>query len=184
METVREIGSRPECLAVMLAAYAPREATKVRNWLFYSVSTAKGHQRPDVQTKSLSGGSLRSCPEPGATKALIDLILIAVQRSDSFQSGICHRIRVRRAGALLEPAKKLKNSTRQSMGEPIGTNGRAIEWAHPQPPHTPNRGVANRRPQIQHIVCGWSSSGLITIVVMTLLLISDGTGGQLVAMYC
>ena len=36
--------------------------------------------------------------------------------------------------------------------ELIGTLGRAIEWDHPRLPRTSNGGVANRRPQIEHIV--------------------------------
>ena len=48
-----------------------------------------------------------------------------------------------------------------------GSHVRAIEWALPPPPLTQNRGVANRRPQIWAHHAG-SSSGLLTIVVMTL----------------
>ena len=38
--------------------------------------------------------------------------------------------------------------------ELIRTYGRATECAHPLPPRTPNGGVANRRLQIEHIMCG------------------------------
>ena len=44
---------------------------------------------------------------------------------------------------LLEPAKNLKNGKRWTTcvnGKLIGTDGLAIEWAHPQPSASPNRG--------------------------------------------
>ena len=72
--------------------------------------------------------------------------LAAARRSGSFKSGICHRIRVGLAGGnAVEPAKKLFKITPRdrpynfmSMGELIGTHGRAIERAHLQPPRLPN----------------------------------------------
>ena len=39
-------------------------------------------------------------------------------------------------------------------GELIGINVRGIESAHPWSPRTPNRGVVNWRPQIEHIMWG------------------------------
>ena len=61
------------------------------------------------------------------------------------------------AKMLLGPAKWLKNSkwyTICVIGELMGTNGRAIELAHPRLPRTPNGGVANWRPPIEHIIWG------------------------------
>ena len=46
------------------------------------------------------------------------------------------------------------NNSKTVNGELIGTHGRAIEWTIPNPPRTPNRGVANRRPQNEHIMWG------------------------------
>ena len=55
-------------------------------------------------------------------------------------------------GGQLNDSKTVRDRSYVSMGR--CSNGRAIECAHPDPHVPPNRGVANRRPQIEHIVCG------------------------------
>ena len=56
------------------------------------------------------------------------------------------------------PLKLLSNCSRYTLyvnGELIETYGRATEYARSHPSPTRNRGVANRRPQIEHIIM-WS----------------------------
>ena len=82
-----------------------------------------------------------------------DAFVFAVRRSDSLVSGICHHILVGRAGG--------RNWVQ------MGIYGRATEWANHRPLCTPKpRGCKSATIDwTQHV---GSSSGLITIVVMTL----------------
>ena len=105
--------------------------------------------RPEVDGDVISGRNVKTANvslnqiKQSSERAMS--IIVAARRSDSFWSGICHRIRVGRAEMIKEIDHICKWGANRNRlaGYRMSSSGSG---------RAPNRVVVNRRPQIEHIM--------------------------------